>query len=140
MSLGLEHTALFRDCLVNLDVAAMRSLWKYVAPHLPQPKTDDECLNTMHLARLQMTTLPKRERAYSQAWVDERRLTNDVFAVGIAVKAESSPNPSARRRGVYVRHEMTYAVEQALRYGIGLERPEDAVEVKRLIMLAREKA
>jgi hypothetical protein len=136
----IEHAALFRQCLIDLDVKMMRQLWNHVSPHLPQPKTDEECLNTMHLARLQMITLPEEMRVYSQAWVKERGLSNDVFAVGIAVRAASSSDPHQRCRGVYVQHEMSYAVEHALRQGIGLSEPKDAAEVKRRIMAARGRA
>jgi hypothetical protein len=135
-----EHAAMFRQCLIDIDVKMMRQLWQHVAPHLPQPHSDAECLETIHRARVEMTTLPVSMRDYSSAWLAEHAPSRDAFAVGIAVKAASSPNPYYRRRGVYVQHEMSYAVEQALGQGIGLEDPKDAAEVKRRIMLARDHA
>jgi hypothetical protein len=136
----MEHDALFRQCLIDIDVPTMRRLWGHVAPHLSQPRSDDECLETIHRARVQMTTLREEQRAYSEAWLKERAAPRDAFGVGIAVKAASSPDPYRRRRGVSVQHEMSYAVEQALRSGIGLEDPKDAAEVKRRIMAARDRA
>jgi len=40
----MDHNALFRQCLIDLDAPMMRQLWWHVSPHLPQPRTDDECL------------------------------------------------------------------------------------------------
>jgi hypothetical protein len=136
----LEHAALFRQCLIDLDVAMMRQLWWHISPHLPQPHTDAECIETMHLARIQMTTLPKEMREYSEAWVAEHKVSRDVFAVGIAVMSASSADPHKRRRGIYVQQEMAYSVEQSLAWGTGLEDPKDAAEVKRRMMMARERA
>ena len=135
-----NHDALFRQCLIDLDVARVRKLWAYVAPNLPQPKTDAECLETMHRARIQMTTLPQKMRDYSEAWIKEHTTARDAFAVGISVMSVNSTDPYKRRRGVYVQQEMAYAVEQSLAYGIGLEDPKDAAEVKRRMMVARSKA
>jgi hypothetical protein len=135
-----EHAALFRQCLIDLDVKMMRQLWHHVSPHLSQPRTDDECLTTMHMARVDMVTLPTALRNRSEAWLKERQTSRDAFAVGIAVKSASSFQPHQRRRGIYVQHEMSYAVEQALSHGIGLEDPKDAAEVKRRILAARDKA
>jgi hypothetical protein len=126
--------------LIDLDVTMMRQLWQYVSPHLPQPSTDDECLETMHMARVQMTTLPKEMREYSEAWIAERKVSRDVFAVGVAVMSTNSPDPHKRRRGIYVQHEMVYAVEQSVAWGMDLGDTKDATEVKRRMLLAREHA
>lgn len=136
----MEHASLFRQCLTTLDVPLMRRLWKHVAPHLPQPKTDIETLLAMHMARVRMMTLPEEARAYSEQWLIDHRVARDTFAVGISVKAASSPDPGQRRRGVYVQNEMAYSVEQSLRFGIRLDDPKDAAEVKRRMMVARERA
>jgi hypothetical protein len=134
-----EHTLEFRRCLIDMDVPGMRKLWQLVSPHLPQPATDEECIETMHRARARMHTLPNNLKAYSEAWLIERGAPRDVFAVGISVKAASSPDPRKRRRGIYVQHEMSYAAEQSLMWGIGLDNPKDAAEVKRRIMEARDR-
>lgn len=136
----MQHTAEFRRCLLELDVPGMRKLWRHVSPHLPQPATDDEALTTMHIARTKMLTLPEADRLYSEAWLIERKTTRDVFAVGVIVGAANSQEPHRRRRGVFVQQEMVYSVQQSLSWGIGIDNPKDAAEVKRRMMLARERA
>lgn len=100
-----DFSAEFRRCLVDLDIAAMRRLWQHVSPHLPQPKTDEQTLAALHLARTQARSIPPRLRAYSHHWLTERGLPSQlpdnmrpkaerwyptvVEAVGISVNAKS---------------------------------------------------
>lgn len=49
-------------------------MWSQLAPHLPQPKTDDEAEAIMHLARTETWSIPLRPRAYSHRWLLERGL------------------------------------------------------------------
>jgi hypothetical protein len=134
-----DHDAMFRQCLIDIDVKTMRRLWVHVAPGMPQPQSDDECLETIHRARVQMATLREEQRAYSEAWLKERAASRDAFGVGISVMSASSSDPYKRRRGVYVQQEMAYSVEQSVARGIGLEDPKDAAEVKRRMMDARRR-
>lgn len=63
------HSAEFRRCLEQIDVAGIRKLWAAVSPHLPQPKTDDETLVTIHRARTQAESIALKLRAYSHRWL-----------------------------------------------------------------------
>jgi hypothetical protein len=109
----MNHADAFRRCLIELDVVGICDLWFHVAPHLPQPKNNDEALATMHYARTQAGSIPLRLRCYSHAWLCERGLPSGlpdhwkpranrlyphkVNAVGIAVKALSAASvPRAR--------------------------------------------
>lgn len=65
----MDHSAEFRRCLEELDVAAMRRLWRHVSPHLPQLKSDAECLVALHHARTQAESIPLRLRAWSHRWL-----------------------------------------------------------------------
>lgn len=129
------HAAEFRRCLVELDIVGMRRLWNHVSPHLPQPKTDADVVMTMHAARVQMATLPEDKRAYSEAWLSERGLLDRVVTtVGISVVA-----PSRRRKqALAIRHAMSESVLDSYKAGIDLDK--DAVEVKRRMMIARDRA
>ena len=130
----MTHSAEFRRCLIDLDVPGVRRLWQHVAPHLPQPKTADETLNTMHLARSKMQTLPVEMRAYSEKWLAERRTGRIALAVGIAVKAP----PHRMSEALAKRHAMSEAVLGAVRDGVRLDT--EAHEVTRRMKLARARA
>jgi hypothetical protein len=109
----MNHADAFRRCLIELDVVGICDLWFHVAPHLPQPKNNDEALATLHYARTHAESIPVRLRCYSHAWLCERSLLSglpdhlkpkaarlyphEVKAVGISVKALSAANePRAR--------------------------------------------
>lgn len=62
----------FREALENADVAAVRRLLPLVAPAYPPPSSEEEAEATMHMARMQMTTLGWWKRVYSQRWLQER--------------------------------------------------------------------
>jgi hypothetical protein len=109
----MNHADAFRRCLIDLDVVGICDLWFHVAPHLPQPKNNDEALATIHYARTHARTIPVRLRCYSHAWLCERGLPSglpdwlkpkaarlyphSVNAVGIAVKAMSEASVSRAR-------------------------------------------
>lgn len=100
-----DHSAEFRRCMVDLDIAAMRRLWQHVSPHLPQPKTDEQTLAALHLARTQARSMPLKLRAYSHRWLTERGFPSQLpdrlrskaerlypvvsDAVGISINARS---------------------------------------------------
>lgn len=73
-----DHSAEFRRCMVELDIAAMRRLWRHVSPHLPQPKTDEQTLAALHLARTQARSMPLKLRAYSHRWLIERGMPSQL--------------------------------------------------------------
>lgn len=95
----------FRKALENLDVTLARKIWRHVHPNMPQPKTDEEALQTMHYARTVMAPIAFKLRAYSHCWLMERNLPSGlpdrlrpsaqrlypvtVSAVGISVKGNS---------------------------------------------------
>lgn len=128
-----EHAALFRQCLIDLDVRMMRQLWWHVARHLPQPRNDDECLETMHTARVAMTTLPEDLRAYSEQWLAERRTTTDAWTTGVMVRDAALGKP----RGLGVEDAMVDALERAL--DAGLSARDDAPEIRRRMLAARQR-
>jgi hypothetical protein len=92
--------------MVSLDVKRAREIWRKVAPHLHQPKSDEEMLTTLHLARTQSEVLNVKLRYYSHSWLNERGLPSllpdpmrpaadrmyprKVQSVGISVNSRSS--------------------------------------------------
>lgn len=100
------HSAEFRRCLEEIDIAGVRRLWAHVSPHLPQPKTDHEALVTIHHARTQANSIRLRLRAWSHRWLldngypsglpdelkpsAERLYPKIVQGVGISVNAKSA--------------------------------------------------
>jgi hypothetical protein len=82
------HSAEFRRCLVELDVAGIRALWRHTSPHLAQPKTDAEALVTLHHARTQADSVALKLRAYSHRW-----LLDNGFPSGLPDRLK----PSAER-------------------------------------------
>jgi len=70
----LNHADAFRRCLIELDVVGICDLWFRHAPHLPQPKNNEEALITLHYARTEAWSIPVRLRCYSHAWLTERGL------------------------------------------------------------------
>jgi hypothetical protein len=67
-----DYSAAVRECLESGDIALMRKLWKHIAPHLPQPRNDEEALITLHMARTASTTVDTKKRMYSHCWLKER--------------------------------------------------------------------
>jgi hypothetical protein len=109
----MNHADEFRRCLIELDVVGMCDLWFHVAPHLHQPRNNEEALITLHIARTESRSISVRLRCYSHAWLSERGLPSnlpdwlkpkaarlyphEVKAVGVAVKAMSAASaPLAR--------------------------------------------
>lgn len=134
MSAAENYDAAFRQCLIELDVSTMRKLWRYVAPHLPQPATTDETLHGMHLARVCMKSLPEELAAYSEKWLRERAIGHVATAVGISVVA-----PKRRQvQAGYMREAMSDAVVTAIRDGVDIDT--EAHEVRRRMMIAKDKA
>lgn len=128
------HAAEFRRCLVELDVAGIRRLWRATAPHLPQPADDGEALETLHRARAASRTLPARLVDYSRDWLAERETRRVAHAVGIAVAAP----PHRAERAEAARQAMEGAVIDAMRAGVDLAT--EPAEIRRRMMRARARA
>jgi hypothetical protein len=127
-----SYGAEFKRCLEECDVPGVRALWAHVAPHLPQPRDDEEALASLHGARTYSPAIVFWKRAYSHAWLTERGLPSGlpdhlrpraerlyprvVDAVGIAVSARV-PGLALR-----VRDAMSAAVEEC--YFEGRKAPE----------------
>jgi len=88
----------------------------------------------MHMARAGMKTLPEEKRAYSEAWLAERQTGRIAYAVGISIIA-----PERRRKqALIIREAMEDAVTGALKAVVDFAT--EAPEIKRRMMIAREKA
>lgn len=95
----------FRRCLEELDVKGVQAIWAVVSSHLPQPKTEEETLITMHITRTQTESIALKKRAYSHRWLldhgypsllpdklkskAERYYPKVVDGVGICIKTNS---------------------------------------------------
>ena len=145
----MDSAAALKQCLEEMDVNALRSLWHLVAPDSPQPETDFEAMATMHMARTKMKILTKRQRYYSHRWVldhncisllpdEEKPLAERMYpqikrSVGISVNSGSSLIGPAIP---IIRSAMENAVLEA--YGDG--RGDDIPFVKERMAQARTKA
>lgn len=130
----IGFAALFRQYLLDLDMSGIRKLWQMMAPHLPQPLTDEETLMTMHSARAQMKSLPIEARAYSEQWLKERRVGQIISSVGISVIAP----PRRAEQAANIRAAMSEAVMDSIKAGLDLD--VDAGEVRRRMLRARDHA
>lgn len=124
----------FRRILEDCDVAAARLAWSKLAPHLPQPKSDEDALITLHRARTEAQSVPFKKRAYSHRWLLDhglpsglpdglRPLSERIYpkvaeAVGISVKARSE---AMRPVAQAVERAMADAVAEA--YSDGMKDP-----------------
>lgn len=138
-----EH---FRQALIDCDVALVRKMWAHVAPHLPQPQSDEQTLAEIHCARTATASIPFKHRAYSHRWLTERNFQSIlpdhlkpqaermyprfVEGVGVAVKAA----PEKKELGLAIQSAMSDAVADAYANG-----DRDPVLVKALMMEARRK-
>lgn len=67
------HGAELRRCLIQLDVHGMKKLWQHCNPHLPRQTTID-ALCSMHMARVQMRTIPRKLKNYSRDWLRDQNI------------------------------------------------------------------
>jgi len=139
-----------RRCLEQRDVAGVRCLWLHVSPHLPQPKSDEEALATMHYARTMARSLSFKDRAYSHAWLVNNGLPSGLpdrlrpkaeriyprveDAVGLSVQTSSS-NPEMKL--------ICQAIERVMREAImdeySRDGKKDPAKVKRAMFSAKDK-
>lgn len=96
----MQHGAEFRRCLLEADVAGIMRIWAHTSPHLPQP-TPAEALIQLHIARVEAASVPRKAKAYSVGFLDERgyrkvrgkwihgepRPVESLMATGIASKS-----------------------------------------------------
>jgi hypothetical protein len=127
----MEHAAEFRRCLVEMDAPGIRAIWHHVAPNMPQPVDDEEALIGIHLARLDLPGMTRRQRDYSARFLAERETGRRALAVGISVNAPAHRQAQA----LSIRHEMSEAVLLSVRDGLDLDA--DAKEVTRRMTIAR---
>jgi len=73
-----DHSAEMRRCLIALDVAQIKRLWKHIAPNMPQPESDNDALISMHIARTGAAFVPFKYRAYSHAWLRDNNLPSSL--------------------------------------------------------------
>lgn len=123
---GLNHSAEFRRCMLDLDTRAAIALWSLVFPHLPGPKSANAALVMLHHARAQSEAIPLQLRAYSHRWLldngypsglpdalrpkVERLYPQIVDGVGISVNTKSE---LFRPVVPYVERAMSTAVLEA---------------------------
>jgi hypothetical protein len=120
----------FRNLLELGDAAGVRAFAARAFPGAPQPESREQAEIAMHYARTQAESVTFRSRAYSHAWLSERRIPSALpdalrpsaerlypvyaDAVGIAVTTE---NPLLKPVVAHVREAMEYAVEDAFADG-----------------------
>lgn len=130
----------FVGALESLDIPLLRKMWAQLKPHMPQAENDEQAFIVAHLARTAAPNIKFQCRAYSHAWLLDRRLPSQlpdalrpraermyprpVPAVGIAV---ANTTPVALK----IREAMEDAVRDA-----GVSNP---LLTKRAIMSARER-
>lgn len=116
----------FTRALEDGDLRRLRGMWAQLAPHLPQPESDEQAEVIMHHARTQAKAVRFKYRAYSHRWLRERGLPSglpdtlrpkaeriypiEVLAIGISVNFRSAwMKPAAAE----VRGAMEHAVLDA---------------------------
>lgn len=140
------HSAEYRRCLIDRDVASFRRLWRHTHPQLEQPGSDHDALVMIHVARTQAESVPLKARAYSHRWLldhdlpstlpdvlrprAERMYPKRVQSVGVGVIASS---PFMVPIAAMMQADQVDAVRDAYANG-----DTDPVLVKRLIKEAGE--
>lgn len=118
----------FQAALERGDVQACSRAAKILFPHLPQPAEHAEA--SMHMARTQMPSITFAKRAYSHAWLTERRLPSQLpdelrpkaqrlypVVVDAVFVSANSNSPSLRPAAKIVQQAMSDAVEDAYANG-----------------------
>jgi hypothetical protein len=103
-----------RECLETADVHNARELWAKAAPHLPQPKDDEDALKTIHYARTVSGAIRDSLRCYSHLWLEEQGLPSGLpDRLRPNVDRLYPRNPAEAGGGVEIRKAMEYAVLEA---------------------------
>lgn len=140
----MQHTAELRRCLLEVDVDGIVKLWRHVAPHLPQPTNSFEATAAIHMARVQMESMPLKSRYYSHCWLRDAALPSQLpdalkpsaermFPVGARAVAIAVKNVTPLALGV--RGVMEDAVRET--YADGHERQPLIVKARMLEMRGR---
>lgn len=140
----------FRRAMIDLDVAALRLVWRKVYPDQVQPKDDAEALAWAHIVRLQAETMPTAARLYSYSWLQEHGYPTDIpvslskhrdyvpkivmGSVGISV---GFPGTGMTPENSAVRSVMEYAVLET--YADGHKDQPHIVKARMMEARAREK-
>lgn len=140
----MDMSGSFRRALIDLDVGLIRRIWSHVAPHLPQPRTRDDTLVALHVARTASESVPLNLRAYSHAWLLERGLPSRLpdhlkpSAQRLYPIVVGSVGISVNSRHQAVKDGVQVAMEDAVLdcYGMG---DEDPKIVKPRMMEARDR-
>lgn len=125
----------FLDCLKRLDVNGIRKVWAKMAPHLPQPKNDEETLTTLHMARVKSLSMTNQEKAYSAAWLTEREIEEREKIISKSVGHSSNAADIGLKTAI--ESAMSRAVITAMDGGLDLEK--DAKEINKMMLDARAK-
>jgi hypothetical protein len=129
----------FRAALLAMNVGRAVSEWRKLAPHLPVPRDRDEAEHIMHLCRLQMQTLPERDREWSERWLAERSGPSRIVeCVGTSVTVFAGADAARKERARIKELAMADAVHDAMRDGLDLTK--DAAEVRRRMLRAKDRA
>jgi len=121
----------FRLLLERMDSAGAMKAWKEWFPDMPQPKTQEEAEIVLHYARTVADSVGFNSRAYSHAWLTERRLPSglpdhlkpraqrmypvQVQAVGISINFK---NPFLKPAADQIRKVMETRVEECYAEGV----------------------
>lgn len=131
-----------RRCLIDVDVVGIRSLWKTLLPHAPQPQNNKEALIALHIARTASVSVPVSLRLYSHKWLSERGLPSRLpdhmkpMADRLYPVAVTAVGVSANSKHLAVKEGVQVAMENAVLecFGDGVE---DADVVKQRMLTAR---
>jgi hypothetical protein len=143
----MDSHAAVKQCLEEMDVEGIRSLWHLIAPKMPQPKTDFEAMCSLHMARTSMKVLTPRQRYYSHRWLldnnvmsllpdEEKPAAERMYpqvnsSVGISVNGKSE---ISRLVAPHIQSAMEYAVMDAYADG----RKDDIPFLRKRMMEARK--
>jgi len=94
--MDVGHAAEFRRCLIEADVVGIMAIWKHVAPHLADTSPAD-ALCSLHIARVDAKTIPRKLKTYSAAWLAERGIQK---IEGRWVTGLEKTNPVAESVGI----------------------------------------
>jgi len=99
--LAIKHGSEFRRCLLECDVGGLIALHRAAYPHLKDIGAS-EALTSLHMARVDAKSMPRKVKAYSTAWLKERgyeksggrwdrseRLYTKVFAEAIGLSSST---------------------------------------------------
>lgn len=112
----MDHSAEYRRCLLEADVAGMMKVWAHTHPNHPQP-TYDEALIQLHIARVEAKSMPKRAKLYSLDFLYEQgfRLVKGKWVYGMIDPADKEMSVGIASKSSYpvVRERIMRAMKDA---------------------------